>query len=226
MSENTPLNESVAPKDLSDKAVGYWEKNSKKILLAGAAIVVAIGGYFGYSTLVQQPAEEKAAEALFKAEEYFRMDSTAKALNGDATSPGLLKVIKDHSGTKAANLAQYYAGAAYLKQGDFKNAEKHLKAFTTSSTLLKAKSLGLLGDALSEQGNKEEAVAYYKKAGVAMPDDEYFSSEYLFRAGYLLETMGKKKEAVEQYKIIKEKYPTSQRGYDIEKFLARLNEFK
>lgn len=69
---------------------------------------------------------------FFRAQQYFQQDSLALALNGDATNPGFLKIMDKYSGTKAANLAHFYAGAIYLKQGDFANAEKHLKDFSTS----------------------------------------------------------------------------------------------
>jgi hypothetical protein len=34
--------------------------------------------------------------------------------------------------------------------------------------------------------------------------------------------MGKNKEAIEMYQLIKDKYPNSQRGYDVDRYLARL----
>ena len=52
------------------------------------------------------------------------------------------------------------------------------------------------------------------------------SPEYLFRAGYLYETLGKNKDAIEMYQLIKSKYPASQRGYDIDRYLARLGAIK
>lgn len=226
MSEQTPATTATPVKDAESKAIGFWENNSKKILIAGVVVLGVIGGYFGYTHFVQAPKEDKAADAMFKAEDYFRQDSVAKALNGDGINVGFLKIIDRHNGTKAANLAHYYAGVCFLKQGDFVNAAKYLKGFETSSPVLKSKAYGLLGDALAEQGKKDEAVELYKKAGTTFSQDEYFSSEYLFRAGYLLETLGKNKEAIEQYKLIKQKYPTTQRGYDIDKYLARLGEAK
>ena len=59
-----------------------------------------------------------------------------------------------------------------------------------------------------------------------LESDDFNSPEYLFRAGYLSETMNKTADAVELYKKIKEKYPNSQRAYDIDKYLARLRETK
>lgn len=80
----------------------------------------------------------------------------------------------------------------------------------------------MLGDAYSELNKKEDAVQQYRKAGTFYDKDDLLSPEYLFRAGYLYESMGKNEDAIAMYQIIKDKYPTSQRGYDIDKYLARL----
>ena len=130
--------------------------------------------------------------------------------------------MSKYGGTKAANLASFYAGSCYLKLGDFNNAVKYLKDFSTPVEQLQARAYGLLGDAYSELDKKGEAVEEYKKAGTLFEKDELLSPEYLYRAGYLLESMGKNSEAIEMYQVIKDKYPTSQRGADIDKYLARL----
>jgi hypothetical protein len=44
----------------------------------------------------------------------------------------------------------------------------------------------------------------------------------LFRAGLLYQELGKNKEAIEVFSIIKDKYLASQQGRDIDKYLARL----
>ncbi|MFX5999199.1 hypothetical protein ABTF05_22725, partial [Acinetobacter baumannii] len=74
-----------------------------------------------------------AADALFKAQQYFAIDSLNLVLNGDGQNKGALYVIKNYGGTKAANLAHYYAGVSYLKLGDFNNAVKYLKDFSTDA---------------------------------------------------------------------------------------------
>jgi TolA-binding protein len=172
--------------------------------------------------MVVKPNNEKAAESLFRAQEYFGQDSLRLALNGDNINPGFLKIISRYDGTPSANLAHFYAGACYLRMGDFKNAVKHLEDFTTDSKQVQARAYCLLGDAYSEQGKKPEAASQYEKAGKHFEEDDYNSPEYLFRAGYLYESMNKNKEAIDMYKLIKEKYPRTERGLEIDKYLARL----
>jgi len=200
----------------------FWNKNGKILSYVISAVVILIAAYFGYRNYILEPNEKKASDAMYHAEEYYRMDSIRLALNGDNINAGFAKVVSKYGGTKAANLASYYAGSCYLKLGDYNNAVKYLKDFSTSAKQLQARAYGLLGDAYSELNKKEEAVEEYKKAGTHFDKDDILSPEYLFRAGYLYESMGKNKEAIEMYQLIKDKYPTSQRGHDIDKYLARL----
>ena len=204
----------------------FWEKRGKVISYIVGAIVVLVVGYLGYKDYIVEPKEKKATEAMYHAEEYYRMDSIKLALNGDAVNAGFVKVVSKYGGTKAANLAAFYAGSCYLKLGDYNNAVKYLKEFSSPAQQLQVRAYGLLGDAYSELNKKEEAVEEYKKAGTYFDKDQLLSSEYLFRAGYLLESMGKNKEAIEMYQTIKDKYPTSPQGADIDKYLARLGVVK
>jgi predicted negative regulator of RcsB-dependent stress response len=210
-------------KDTVEKVTGFWNQYSKQILIGIAAILVAGGGIFGYNYFISGPNEKKAAEAMRYAEEYFRQDSVRLALEGDHFNPGFLKIISKYSGTKAANLANFYAGSCYLTMGDFKNAAKHLEDFSTSEPLVKARAKALLADADAELGKKDEAVKLYKEAGSIFEKDDYYSPQYLFRAAYLYESMGKTKDAIEVYKMIKEKYP-QYKEYDIDKYLGRLGD--
>src|ERR1700744_6113033 len=199
-----------------------WEKYGKQASYVLLAIIVIVAGFFAWRNLVSDPNEKKATEAMFRAEQYYRLDSARLALNGDNINPGFLKIIARFGGTKAANLASFYAGSCYLKLGDFNNAIKYLKDFSTSVKELQERDYGLLGDAYSELNRKEEAAEQYKKAGTYFEKDELLSPESLFRSGYLYESMGKTQDAISMYRLIKDKYPTSQRGADIDKYLARL----
>jgi tetratricopeptide (TPR) repeat protein len=209
-----------------DNLKNFQEKYGRKLSIALTLILIVILGYFGYKQFVLDPKEKQASEAMFRAEDYYRADSIRLALNGDAVNAGFVKIISRYKGTKAADLAAFYAGSCYLKLGDFNNAVKYLKDFKTSAVQVQAKAFGLLGDAYSELNKKEEAVEQYKKAGTYFEQDEIISPEYLFRAGYLYESMGRNQDAITMYQLIKSKYPSSQRGFEIDRYLARLGVVK
>ncbi len=82
---------------------------------------------------------------------------------------------------------------------------------------------GCLGDAYSEQGKKSDAIEAYKKAATTFEKDEANSSEYLFGAAMLSEINGNTKEALEQYKQLKEKFPRTDKGFQADKYIYRLS---
>lgn len=224
------MSEKQAPEVVTQEAAHKLEttfsKIQKPLLLAIAAVLVIGGGWFAYQEYVVKPKEEKAAEALFKAEQYFAMDSSRLVLNGDGQYKGVLNVISNFGGTKSANLAHYYAGISYLKLGEFENAIKHLKDFSTDAKQIQLLATGCLGDAYAELNKKEEAVSAYKKAAATFVEDENNSSEYLFRAALLLESTGKTAEALELYKELKNKFPKTDKGFQADKYIYRLSNEK
>jgi tetratricopeptide (TPR) repeat protein len=205
------------------KAETTWKKIQKPVLGTVVAVLVIVGGWLGYQEFIMKPKEEKAAEALYKAEQYFGIDSSNLVLNGDGQSKGVLNIISNYSGTKAANLAHYYAGVSYLKLGQFDKAVTHLKDFSTDAKQVQLLATGCLGDAYAELNKKEDAIAAYKKAANTFDKDENNSSEFLFRAALLSETTGKTKEALDMYKELKMKFPKTDKGFQADKYIYRLS---
>ena len=198
------------------------KKNQQLIISMLVGGLFVAGAIVGYTELYQKPREAKAADAMFAAEKYFAQDSSNLVLNGDGTNKGVLYIIKEYSGTSAANLAKYYAGISYFRTGDFNKSIEYLKDFSTDAKQVQAIAYGTTGDAYSELKKNEEAIAAYKKAGSYFPEDDGISSEYLFRAASLLETLGKNEEALAIYKEIKAKFPKSEKGFTADKYIYRL----
>ena len=204
------------------KAQDFWTRYQKQITVVLAVIVLAVGGWYAYKNFIVKPNTEKAVDAMYKAEEYYRMDSLQKALNGDGINWGFVRVIKEYGGTDAGNLARLYAGDCYLRTGDFNNAIKQLKEYSTSDEMYQARAYKLLADAYSEVGKNEEAIANYKKAANHFTADVNNSAEYLYMAASLAEKTGKNNEAIELLKEIKDKYPGTNGANEAEKSLAKL----
>jgi predicted negative regulator of RcsB-dependent stress response len=209
--------------EVVDRARDFWDQYSRPILIAAAVLLLLIGGYLAYKYLFQQPKEQKASEAVFKAQQYFAQDSFRLALNGDGVNPGFLKIISNYGGTKSGELARFYAGASYLQSGDAANAIKQLKEFSTDSKPVQARAYKLMGDAYAETGKNSEALEHYKKAARHFQDDDQNASEYLFMAGYFaVRVLKNNAEATTLFKELKEKFPRTQYGFEADKYLAQL----
>jgi len=223
MAEKKTVQGGDRAEEVMAKAKDFWQRNSKVISIVFVVVILGVGGYFGYRYYVQQPKEEKAVEASFKAEEYYRLDSVNLALRGDGQNLGLLKIVDKYGSTKAGNLACFYAGVCYIKLDDNVNAIKYLKKFSTSSKPVKARVYKLLGDASGDLGKHSDAIDYYKKAAHTFEDDKDNSAEALFLAAYMSDRVLKnQKQAIELYKELKEKYPQTQQGAEAENYLAQL----
>jgi len=205
------------------RAKDFWGKYGKMLTIASVIVIVVAGGWYAYRNYVQKPKEAKAADVMFKAEEYYRLDSANLALNGDGQNWGFLRVIDKYGGTKAGKLANYYAGSCYIKLNDNEKALKYLKKYSGDSKLVQARAYKLMGDASADLGKNNDALDYYKKAAHHFEKDETTSAEYLFYAAYLADRVLKDpKQAIELYKELKEKYPTTNQGREADNFLAQL----
>jgi len=222
--------------DVVEKARGFWEDYSKPISYIGSAIILIVAAWLIYKYMFKVPEQEKADKVVFVTQKYFSEFTNAtdsakimlatKVLNGDGVNPGALKIINQYSGTPAANLCEYYAGACYLHLGQFQKSIKYLKDFDANrATQIKSRALGMMGDASAELNKNDDALSYYKKAADVNTKDDFTSSEFLFRAALFAESTGKTKDAIDLFKKIKTDYPLTEKAADVNRYLARLGDF-
>ena len=168
-----------------------WVKRNQKIIIGTLIAVAVIGlGYLLYQQFVKAPREKNAANELFFAQQFFdeameatdarAQDSLFKvAINGGKGKYGFKQIAENYSGTKAANLAEYGMGMAYMRLRDYNNAINHLKEFDSTKAFEHSKNdfvtplyLKKAGIVASLQGKKDDALKYYERI-----KDEYPTSE-------------------------------------------------
>ena len=130
----------------------FVQENAKSLAVIGGAIIALVLLYVCYQNFYLAPRAEKAANEMFKAEEYLATDSLKdRAISGDGSYPGFEKISEEYSNTKSANLANAYLGGLYLQKGEFQKATDALgKYSSTGSPIIDPLVLGMLGDAYSE----------------------------------------------------------------------------
>lgn len=199
----------------------FIEDNQKPLMVVVGILVVLVVAFTVYRRYIVAPKQKEAQNQMYVAERYFERDSFNLALNGDGNNLGFLDIIDDYKITKSANLARYYAGICYLHLGEYESAIDYLSRFKSHDQMLSVIAKGATGDALLQQGEKDKALEHYLAAGNAN-GNEFLSPIYLMKAGALLEDLGKYKQALEVYREIQEKYPQSQEGKDIDKYITRV----
>ncbi len=207
--------------EVKERAEDFFEQYRYYILGAVAAVILIPLAIFAYNNFYKIPRQQEAVEQMYQAQQQFERDSFTLALTNPGGGKGFLDIIDQYSGTPAANLALYYAGISYLNLGQYDAAIDYLKDFNARGDVLPAMKYGALGDAYSEKGDFKKAMAMYKKAAATKPN-EAITPYYLKKIGLLHERNAEWKEALKVYQEIKDKYPDSPDGREIDKYIIRV----
>lgn len=202
------------------KTERFIENNQKSLSIIVIAIVATIGLYMAYHKYFSAPLEQEAQNQSYMAENYFEKDSFNLALNGKDDYPGFLQIIEEFGSSKTGNLAQYYAGICYLRTGEYQNAIDYLSKFDSDDQMIAPIAQGSIGDAYSQLNDYKEAASYYMKAA-SYSENEFTAPIYLKKAGLTYLELNEYSKALDAFNAIKEKYPTSTEGRQIEKYITK-----
>jgi|TARA_B110000444_G_scaffold145446_1_gene136010 tetratricopeptide (TPR) repeat protein len=140
-------------------------RNQLTLILGGAAVIIL--AFMGYKTLISDPAELAAEEAIFQAEYYFSIDSLDLAQYGDGFSAGLEEIMTDHAGSSAASRAAYQVGVINRDAGLFEDAITAFNQVNFNDDVLAPMSLAGMADCYSDLGDYANASDFYSKAADA-----------------------------------------------------------
>ena len=197
----------------------FFKENGKLIWGCAIALIVIGAAILCYQKFYLQPKKAEAAAQLFPAENNFAAGEYDLALNGDGNVLGFAQVI-DEYGSKAGSAAYLYAGVCELHLGNYAEALNYLKKYDGKDAILAARALGCQGDAYVGLEKLNDALACFDKA--AAKADNMFAAGYLLKAGVVCEELGNPAKALTYYKKIKDQYPQSMEGYDIDKYISRI----
>ncbi|WP_411031534.1 tetratricopeptide repeat protein [Spongiimicrobium sp. 3-5] len=227
--QNSTTAEVFSTLDQSASKTEEWVSRNQNYIL-GVIGVIAVGvlGYLAYNQFVQKPKETNAANEMYYPQQYFDQalsSTTAKdslytlALNGAEGKYGFLDIIDEYSGTKAANLANYASGMAYLNMQKYQEAINYLENFSSDDAILGALAKGSIGDAFMQLDQPSEALVYYEKA-VAHSDNDYTAPKFLYKAGTAALELNQKDKALSSFERIKEEFSDSDEARTIDVFIG------
>jgi tetratricopeptide (TPR) repeat protein len=206
-----------------------WVSKNQNYIL-GFIGVVAIGvlAYLAYVQFVQKPKETNAANEMYYPQQYFDQalaSTTAKdslftlALEGANGKYGFLDIMEEYNGTKAANLASYSAGMAYLNMSKYQEAIDYLEGFSSDDEILGALAKGGLGDSFMQLEQASDALGYYE-AAAAHSTNAYTTPKFLYKAGVTALEMGDKSKALGFFQRIKDEFSSSEAATSIDAFIG------
>ena len=201
------------------KTEKFFNENGKLLIGIFAAIVVVCAGVFCWYKFAYQPKVDEAQGQMAVAEQNFRAGNYEVALNGDGNALGFVQILEDY-GTKAGKSIYFYAGICELENGNWEQAIKYLENYSSKDAILAARATACLGDAYVGLEDYGKALGYFEKA--AATADNMYAATYLLKAGLVAEKLGENQKALSFYKTIKDQYPQSMEGYDIDKYIGRI----
>ena len=205
--------------ETASKTEEWVARNQKIIFTIVMVIALVTVGYVLYQKFIVQPKEDEASNEMFEAQQNFQkaVDGTKTdslfnlALKGAEGKYGFKEIADKYSGTAAGNLANYYAGIAYLNTGKYADAITSLEKFSSKDVMLSTLAVGAIGDAYAQQKKQDKALEQYVKAS-EMNKNDLTTPRFLLKAGQTALAMGKKADALKYFTEIKEKYESTPEG--------------
>jgi len=197
----------------------FFQKYSKVVTwcivgaIAVAAIIVLTIQFY------VKPIKKEAVNQTYLAEQFFRADKFDTALKGDGNALGFEQVINKY-GSKAGEAVYFYAGVCELNLSKYQEAINYLNKYKGNDPLISARALCCIGDAYVGLDNNKKALVFFEKA--ANEADNTYAAKYLLKAGLAAEELSEKDKAISLYQTIKDKYPNTYEGYQIDKYISRL----
>ncbi len=214
----------------ASKTEEWVAANQKYIFIIVGAVAIVILGWLGYQKYIQEPKEIEASNEIFKAQEYFdnavNGNSTVRdslytlALNGGEGKYGFLEIIENYGGTKAANLAKYYAGFSYLNTKKYQEAIDYLDDFKSDDQMLAPLALGGIGDAFMQLDQPDQALKYYEQAAKAKNND-FTTPKFLLKSAITAISLDKPQIAITYLERIKEEFSKSAEANQADVHLGR-----
>ncbi|MDD3722444.1 MAG: tetratricopeptide repeat protein [Lutibacter sp.] len=204
-------------------------KNQNIIFIILGLVVASILGYLAYQKYVKAPKEKEAANELAFPKVYFEnaiSNSVAAdslftlSLNGADGKYGFIDIADEYSGTKAGNLANYYAGISYLKLKKYKEAIDYLEDFSSDDELLGPTAKGAIGDAFADINQPQDAFDYYVKAAT-LKNNNFSTPLFLFKAGNTAMELENFSKAKELFERIKTDYPNAEEAKNIDIYISK-----
>lgn len=214
----------------ASKTEEWVAKNQKYIFIIIGAAALVILGYLGYEEFIQEPKEAEAANEMFQAQQYFDSALNASsaqsdslynlALTGGQGKFGFEDIIENYGGTKAGNLANYYAGMAYLNTNQYDKAIDRLEDFESDDEILAPLAKGAIGDAFMQLDQPENALDFYQEAA-KMRDNSFTTPKFLMKAAVVAIKLGDGSTAEEYLTRIKNEFPDAPEANQVAVYLGQ-----
>jgi len=201
----------------------FYLKHKNIIIGSAVAVILAIGLAIGYH-FYEKSRNNKAEKKMGLAEEYLLRGQYQKALNGSKQNNtiGILQILKKYPGTKAGNLAHYYAAICEYHLGKTQQALTHLNGYNVPDGILGVAPLSFKGVILNDLGKYKKAANAYLKAATWDKNNSTTPYNY-YKAAQAFHEAGDLAKAKKYAQLVVNNYPNSNQVTDAQKLLGRIS---
>lgn len=171
------------------RVADYYVANKSQILAITIAVVVLIGGFFGYK-YYSSAQEDQAQELLAIAETAYNNGNYEEAIYGNdfELTYGFDQIAEEFPWTNAGNLANYYAAVSSFELGDVDNALMYMEEFNVPEGILGVgpltfhAKLYLAKENYTAAAEKFIQAAEWNENEVTTPSNLYEAAEAYYKA--------------------------------------------
>ena len=202
------------------RVLGLVETNRTVVYGGLVVIVIALAAIFGFSYM-QSSRNTEALEQMTEAVRRYESGNYATAIDGDIFFTGLVEVAEKFGSTKAGSLARFYSADALFRTGDLERSLTFFRAFDKDGDYIGASAYAGEAAINETNGNFDEAGELYLRAATIF-ESNVTSPNYLLKAARSYEIAGDVSSARQVYEKLREDYPVSREGQNVDFYLARI----
>ena len=182
-----------------------WVSENSKIIIIGAAAIVIIFVVSLFYTNSKTKSESSASVELTQAVRAFQENDIQKAL------PLLNNIVENYGNTQSGKLARFYLANSFYKNGDYENALKNFKKFSSGFSgddLIKSSAMAGIAACYEQQGDYVNAAEQYEKTADKF-SKTFMAPAYLVKAARCYNLAQNSEKAILLLDKIIEQYPDS-----------------
>ena len=204
------------------KTVGLYEKHKQNFIIGGVAVIVLAAASFFY-TQQRNSNNEKANIELSRVIPLFDSGMFLESIEGNPQSKviGLKKIVADYGNSENGEIAKVYLAHAYYYLGKVDEALKNYDDYSGSNELFKSAAFAGEAACYESKNDFDKAAELYRKAS-SVSEENALNPQYLLFSGINLLKVKKTAEAKEIFERVKNDFPTTASGREVERYLVQV----
>lgn len=193
----------------ADKIIS-WTRENLKLIILGIIIVALVAFSIIFLRIRMKNREVEALNSFHRASEILMSAEDPSARGYQEAMDEFERIRKEYPHTAAGQLAQLQLGQGFLEQKQYDRAVETYRKFLDSKPrerLYRLFALENLGYAYEGQGDYQNALDSFQ--GLIDMGESFLQPLGYFHKGRCYEKLGKKEEALKNYRRFLEKFPDS-----------------